>query len=196
MSCLASHQRAWAAVASIFVLTATVWCQTKQNQDLTRNDIVIERDRPTVYICADTNLMKKNKGDDLWLRINNNTRWTIRFKSDRVGTKPQLYKLPTGKGVAALSKDSVAFPQYEIESKRTRQSDSLWGDVGTFSWLLSGNSTVFTVPKRYFKDNLLYIEFAYAWEFVETVGRESHAPQHRVYFSVFDSNDLSGSACY
>src|SRR5207247_621974 len=135
MRFLTSQQNAWlACVVSIVALSSTSLSQTKQNRDLTRNDIVIQRDRPTIYICVDANVTKKNGSDDLWLKLNNNTIWTVRFESDRAGTKPQLHRLANGKSVAALSKDSIAFPRYEIESKDNRQSVSLWGDVGTFNW--------------------------------------------------------------
>ena len=174
-----------------------VFCQAINNRTLTRDDVVVNRDKPTVYICADADLMNKDKeiGGDVWLRINNNTIWTIRFEAERMGTKQQLFKLPNGQKIAALSKASIAFPRYEIESKKTGEGLSLWGDVHTFNWLLSNNSAIFKVPGKYFKDNLLYIDIVYGWELVGTLARESNPPHHRVYFAVHDSTEISGSKC-
>jgi hypothetical protein len=95
--------------------------QTEQSKRLTINDVTIARDKPTVYLCVDRELMKKKKeakDDNLWVRVYNNTIWTIKFQAVRPGTPPQLFELPNGKFMTALTNNSIAFPEYQFESKK------------------------------------------------------------------------------
>lgn len=179
----------------------SVFAQTGKKINLTRNDVVIKRDKPTVYICIDRELMEKKKevnDDSLWLRIYNNTIWIISFQAARPGTPPQLFKLPNGTIRTALTNESTAFPEYQFESKEggDAMNKPKWGDVGTIDFLPPNISAAFKVPLKYFKDGALYLKYNYEWEFVGTIGHESNSPSHRVYLHINDISNISGEICY
>jgi hypothetical protein len=175
--------------------------QTEQSKRLTINDVTIARDKPTVYLCVDRELMKKKKeakDDNLWVRVYNNTIWTIKFQAVRPGTPPQLFELPNGKFMTALTNNSIAFPEYQFELKKDAKEfdQPNWGDFGTIDFLPSNISAAFKVPIKYFKAGVLYLEYKYEWEFVGAIGHESHSPSHRVYLHLNDISNLSGEICY
>jgi hypothetical protein len=184
------------ACYSLSYLAGGVLSQTNDPKSLRREDIVIRRNRPTIYLCAD-HKTDKNGTDVIWLRIYNNTIWTIRFGADRTGTSQKLLKLSSGSRVAGLTNESVAFPRYEFEPSETgaKKQGPEWGDVGTVSWLPSNTSASFSVPRGYFKLGTLFLKYKYEWEFTGAVADESYAPVHRVYFGIADLGDLSGHLC-
>jgi hypothetical protein len=175
--------------------------QTEQSKRLTINDVTIARDKPTIYLCVDRELMKKKKeakDDNLWVRVYNNTIWAIKFQAVRPGTPPQLFERPNGKFMTALTNESIAFPHYQFQSKVDAKefNEPAWGDFGTIEFLPSNISSTFEVPAKYFKDGVLYLEYNYEWEFVGAIGHESHSPTHRVYLHLNDISNLSGEICY
>jgi hypothetical protein len=176
-----------------------VFAQTSKDTTLTRDEVVIVRNKPSIYLCVDRELLGKNKeaNNNLWLRINNNTIWTIRFKGENRGTLQQLIKLPTGTIIAGLSNDSIVSPQYQFESKKVGDELYLpkWGNMPTVNWLPSGTSVLFKVPKKYFNGSYLFIEYNYDWEFRGVLEHESDPPIHRVYFYTNDLLGISGRAC-
>lgn len=151
--------------------------QTRRATNLRRDEAVVRRDRPTVYICLDRKTER-----DVWLRIYNNTIWTTRFHGG--GRDVKMFKLPDGTRVAALSNGATVSPEYRFESKQTGDEvDYSWGDVHSVIFLPSDTYALFKVPDSKFGSNLLFLEYTYEWEFTGAVGSESHAPQHRIYFS-------------
>lgn len=167
-----------AAVTSCVMLFAVVVSsQTRTASNLRRDQAVIRRDRPTVYLCLD-----RKTDNDVWLKIYDNTIWTIRFAGG--GKSSRLIDLPDGTRVGAFSNGAVASPEYRFESRQTgAEVDYSWGDVHTFAFLPSDNYVLFRVPASKFERNLLFLEYQYEWEFSGAVGSESNPPQHRVYFS-------------
>lgn len=155
---------------------------------LTREDVVIKDDKPSIYLCADTKSGRSvpAAGADVWLKLFNNTVWTIRFNAQRAGAALTPLRLSNGRTVAALQDSSFSYPRYQLEPKSGGNGSSrpLWGGVGTSSWLPSGKYMTFKVPSKYFKDHILFLEYKYEWEFVGTVGQESYSPTHRVYLSL------------
>ncbi len=177
-----------------------VVCQTKRAADLTRNDVVIKPNETSVYLCVDRELgNKRKKGGSnlLWLRVHNNTVWTIRFRAERMGTLSQPLKLSNGRIIPGLTNRSTAFPEYEFEPKKpgVQLGGPSWGDLGTANWLPSNTSSLFAVPTKYFKLGTLYLEYKYEWEFTGSIADESHAPIHRIYFDVADISEVSGHLC-
>lgn len=154
-----------------------VCSQTRRASNLKRDEAVIRRDRPTVYLCLD-----RKTDNDVWLRIYNNTIWTTRFRGG--GKMSTLLKLPDGTRVAALSNGDIASPEYRFESKQTGgEVDYSWGDIHSAIFLPSDTYALFKVPSGKFNSNLLFLEYAYEWEFTGAAGTESHPPRHRVYYS-------------
>jgi hypothetical protein len=139
----------------------------------------------------------KDTAGILWLRIHNNTIWTIRFGAEKKGTFEKSLKLSNGKIIPGLTTESVAFPRYEIEAKKPRTESQIpkWGDFGTASWLPSNTSAVFSVPIKYINSGTLFLQYKYEWEFTGAIGDESHAPIHRVYFDIANISDVPGHMC-
>jgi hypothetical protein len=173
--------------------------QTKRAKNLTRDDVVIKPNKASIYICVDRKLWKNKEGgsDLLWLRVHNNTIWTIRFRAERTGTSQKLLKLSNGKITPGLTNHSTAFPRYEFEPKKFGEqlSGPSWGDSGTANWLPTNTSSLFTVPAKYFKVGTLFLEYKYEWEFTGTIADESHGPAHKIYFDIADISDISGHFC-
>ena len=165
---------------------------------LRRDDVVIRKDRPSIYLCVDKELWQRRKADeDIWLRAYNNTVWAIRFDAEKMGTATRPLKLSNGNTVAALSNSSVSFPHFQVEQKGGggKSTGSLWGDVATSNWLPSDTGARFKVPARYFKDGNLYLVYQYEWELIGIHARESHAPVHKIYLYGGDSDSAPGPFC-
>lgn len=178
-------------LVTVFAVTATT--QTQNAKGLTRDDIVIQRNRATVYLCVDRPF---DGNSDLWLKIANNTIWTIRFRAERAGTMQQSLRLSSGKIIAGLTNKSTAFPRYEFETADQPISEGpRWGDFGTANWLPSGNSASFAVRVPHSQTGKLYLEYKYEWEFTSAIADESHGPSHRVYFDVNDVKDFAAHRC-
>jgi hypothetical protein len=167
---------------------------------LTRADVVIESNKPSIFLCIDNN---KNKdkiitdGSDVWLRIYNNTIWTIKFNAQQIGASTQKLKLSNGSIVRGLSNKTISYPNYEFESIKDNKISDMpqWSDITTANWLLSNNYTVFRVPSKLFENNLLFLGYKYEWELIGAAGQESYSPTHRVYFHLDDSLDISKNYC-
>jgi hypothetical protein len=174
--------------------------QVSTRTPLTRKQVVIRSDKPSVYLCVDGGPRQGKAGEDgdvLWLRIVNNTIWTIRFKATRGGTEVRPLKLSNGTIVSGLTKKSAVDPHYQVEDARSghrREGPSL-GDVGTVNFLPSDISALFSVPDRYLKEGALFVEYKYEWEFIGTVAEESNSPVHRIYLRVGDLSELSAYRC-
>jgi len=167
--------------------------QTKNVKQLAREDIVIHQNRPTVYLCLD-------RPDDgkgvIWLRIANNTVWSLRFRAERQGTNQRLLRLSKGKNVAGLTGDSTAFPRYEFETADHRKPEvSPRGDFSTSSWLPPGTSALFAVTVPHSETAKVYLEYKYEWEFTSAIADESYGPVHRVYFDVKELKDFAAKRC-
>ncbi|MGH9928572.1 MAG: hypothetical protein ACREA9_04985 [Pyrinomonadaceae bacterium] len=183
-------------------ISGNVSSQERNAANLTRENVVVTWNKPTVYICADLKLNKsKNNstkdGNIVWLRVYNNTIWTIRFGATTGATLQKALVLPNGSRVAGLTDDSVFFPRYEFESNspNAEAERPAWGDFGTASWLPSNVSAVFSVPQKYFANGKLFLTYKYQWEFTGTIGDESHAPVHRVYFDAGSVSDIWEHLC-
>jgi hypothetical protein len=95
-----------------------LFAQSKKDTKLTRKDIIINLNKPTIFLCVDKDKNKKIKitdNDELWLRIYNNTVWTIKFNSQKMGIPTQKLKLSNGGIVGGLLNNSTTYPNYEFE---------------------------------------------------------------------------------
>jgi hypothetical protein len=174
--------------------------QVSSRTPLTRNKVVIRSDKASVYLCVDNGpgqTKAAKDGDVLWLRIVDNTIWTIRFKAIGGGSEARPLRLSNGAIVAGLTNKSVVVPFYEVDDAMTgqRREAPIWGDVGTLKFLPSDTSALFSVPVRHLKEGSLFVEFNYEWEFIGSVGNESNSPVHRVYLGIADLSKLSGDQC-
>ena len=157
-------------------LSLVAFSQSSRTSNLKRDQAVVRRDKPSVYICLD-----RKTESEAWLRIHNNTVWTLQFQGG--GRSSKLLTLSNGKRVAALSSGSLAFPEYRFESKSGGEVNYAWEDVHTVMFLPSGAYALFKVPANKFDSGLLFLQYVYEWELTGAVGSESNPPQHRVFNS-------------
>jgi len=189
-ACLA---RFFAVGCLVALLAGMAPTQTKSARGLSRNDIVIRRNLPTVYLCLDRPV---DGTGVLWLRIANNTIWTIRFRAEKPGTKQRPLRLSTGNIIAGLTHRSTGFPRYVLEVTNEQSSQPQPGsDFGTASWLPSNTSALFAVGDAHSQTGSLYLEYKYEWEFTGAIADESHGPVHRVYFGLNGVNEFAAHGC-
>lgn len=198
-------QMIYFSVSLIFPLSWSPagWAQTRMKQQvtprsLTRKQVVVDEKKPTVYLCVNGNGSNSKAADVLWFTVFNNTIWTIRFRSSSGESNIKPLKLSNGSLVPGLTKESVFVPHYQVEDAQTnaRRMGPGWGDTSTVSFLPSGTSARFSVPKSYLKDSALFLEYKYEWEFTGTVADESYAPVHRAYLPIADPEDISSGVCH
>jgi hypothetical protein len=178
-------------------------------QCIKRADILVEPDKPTVYItyeragqfskapgrlaATDPSDEEKLKGESIkgvWLRLHNNTRWAISFPTESLylgGTKTVPLRLCNGSGALALRDGIEVNARYEIDilpghENVTRPRVANRIDVFSDSWLGPSCSIVFVVPREYLKEPLaICLPFHYEWE-MEKEQLRSGEPEHRIYF--------------
>jgi hypothetical protein len=124
----------------------------------------------------------------LWLRIHNNTPWTIGFPSESlyIGTAVTPWHLCDGVGVLGLRDGLEVSAYYQVDSagRERHLPPTVPGriDVIPTSWLPPGRSVIFQVRHEYVNDSYsVYLSFNYEWETRKGVvgGGE---PEHRTYF--------------
>ena len=152
-------------------------------------DVRINKNQPTVYVTFERKgerkpLYVEESNQGLWLRLHNNTRWTIIMPS---------FGVPKPLGDAGLF--------YEVEA--IRGEETIEGPSGlevrrlevdrvpigyrldhTYSPLRleSGKSILFSIPREHLVRNLaVRISFHYEWEGEHAISR-GNEPQHNVYF--------------
>jgi hypothetical protein len=140
------------------------------------------------------------------LRLHNNTRWAISFSTDSlyIGPKATPLRLSDGRGALGLRDGIEVNIRYGIEPELglepVKAPDSSINtrpievkppvinrsDMLSTSWLPSGRSVIFIVPREHLAKNLrVYVSFTYEWETAEhDYGNKE--PEHRVYFRAAD----------
>lgn len=200
--------RIFLSILVIFSLTAGAHAQHRKSR-VTSNSVRILKDKPTVYITfvrfgkrepGDTN----ETGEGVWLRVHNNTRWSLAFDGAGVFSRNNnvvaLYygveRVPESRPIVyriipPLPQGSPFDPPqvHTQPSKKPEVDKYINCDVPPGNWrtidvvsppilLPPGKSMIFSVPRETLCKNLmLYIEYNYAWE---KWGVDE--PQHRVYF--------------
>lgn len=169
-------------VALISILILNVVCLAQKPKCDEETGFALDANKPTVYLefvqfgkASDWGSyklgepMKKpdiKKGDDIWLRLNNNSCWGISFRS--LSSIVQLIDDTENPGKKKLSFDlvdglavNVAYISQEQDSKVVP-----WGgDTFSVSRLRSGKSIVFPVYKEHLeKQRSIYVPFNYSWE--------------------------------
>lgn len=135
--------------------------------------------------------IKAGPNSDVWLRLHNNTRWAITFRTNSmyIGRKPELYKRMDGKSVPALGEDMQISIQYGLaEENGTPIPSGI--DMAWVSLLPPGRSILFSVPRDALNlRRKVYVEFRYEWEDDPSSLSQSRV-EHRV---VVDSYILPAS---
>lgn len=133
----------------------------QQSSEDGRRGMLVRKDRPSVYVEFERSgralpLFEGEKEDRIWLRLQNNTKWTIEFCSfsvkEQYGSAGVVYEVKRQRSSS-----------FQTEAK-TPQGYST-GDTCTAYHLSSGKSLVFSVPREHLRTNLyLEIEFWPEWE--------------------------------
>ena len=185
-------------VTILFVLffTFTGIAQTDKCGEAT--GYVLNVDKPSVYIefeqfgKADDwgtyrlgEQMKKpeiKKGNDVWLRLYNNSCWEITFRSlsSYIRTVPD----PANPGKIKLAFDLLGGTAVNVAYVAQEQDGTQvpWGgDSFSISGLPSGRSIVFPVYRQHLeKSRSIYVPFNYGWE--KDKFSENLSPDHHSFF--------------
>jgi hypothetical protein len=103
----------------------------------------------------------REPGSDIWLRLRNNSEFLISFAtfSMYVGPKTEPVTAADGRGLLALSEGMEVNVIFGIEDS-TGRPVPYGGDVSSKSWLPSGRSIIFGVPRQLFSnDHSVFVEY-------------------------------------
>lgn len=158
----------------------------------TQTQVRLTKDKPTVYITFERAgkrepLEVEESSEGIWLRLHNNTHWTIFFPAFGVpkalGEVGMFYEIEATKSLEVY-RDA---PEIRESHKQENCTPELpvgyrLGHVYSMVRLPPGNSIVFSVPREHLAKGLaLRISFNYEWQNEDDVfaGRE---PKSHVYF--------------
>ena len=157
----------------VTVLIACILCQTAiaHAQNIKASSKArLKKDKPTVYIeferMGDRKPLRVGESNTgIWLRLHNNTKWSIILNMQDVPSKDY--------GDASLFYDELSGQKITFERSC---------HVCSFNALGSGRSLLFSIPAEHLSEGLgIRIQFSYGWEDLNKVfaGQE---PQHYVLF--------------
>lgn len=159
------------AVAAILILECVALSGAAQQPSEVRIDV----NKPTVYLAFD----HLGPDDLVWLRLRNNSHWSISFRTENPGTTLMPLRLSDGRLVSGLADNLEVTPEYVIEN--IPNGDSRYWCTSSESWLAPGLSAIFSLPRVALKPvGRIKINFTYEWE---GPGKE---PEHRVDFREFE----------
>jgi hypothetical protein len=153
------------------------------------DDARLDESKPTVYLTLE------RLGDDgnVWLRLHNNTRWAISFRTrDAYGGVSDVTPLSLGDGrqLKGLVNGLVVLPEYFIE--HAPEAPGIGGRYWCYSsasWLPSGRAVLFSFPRKELREwERLYLTYTYEWE------HDENEPEHKVKFYGSDLRKLDQSS--
>lgn len=181
----------------------------------TTNDVRILKDKPTVYITferfgkalnpneqkmvqGDQRKKVPEKGTDVWLRIHNNTCWSVNF--DQYGIYlPKPRPGETFKDVllkrAGILEDGVETALYYSIMKGSTRIGYTGIDVVDSVTLPPGLTVLFSVDRKHLASKQsIRVSFNYSWEYQhgdEKRGYINNEPEHYIAFSDYDLKEQS-----
>ena len=182
-------------IGLLFISNLIVFSQQKATCDETTN-YLIDKEMPSVYLTFEqfgkatswtqskigewSDKSKIEKGEDVWLRLHNNSCWEIKFITDSLylskTTVDGKFKVIYG----VLEDGALANIQYKVEEQNRKQV-SYGSDIGNVSSLPSGKSVLFGVFKDHLsKSRSIYVDFNYGWEVKDF--SNNLAPLHQAFF--------------
>ena len=191
-----------ALLAVLIVCMLTVVCISQQvNPPTLGSDVRISKDRPAIYITfehrgkainpMDSRLAEtgetsksKEKGEDYWLRLHNNSRWAVLIptRSLYVGKKVSPFLLSDGGSILGLSDGMEVNAHYTVVEDDGRVVP-YGGDSDSESWLPPGRSVIFSVNREHLsKGRSIYIYFNYEWERGEVYSNNLPAEHRSMYW--------------
>jgi hypothetical protein len=183
------------SIVFVFIFSFAVFPQQKVVCDETTN-FSIDKQMPSIYLTFErfgkatswtqskigewSDKSKIEKGDDVWLRLHNNSCWDIKFKTDSLYLSKTIVdgKLKIIYGI--LEDGALANIQYSVEEQNRKQVP-YGSDTASLSSLPSGKSVIFGVFKDHLsKSRSIYIDFTYGWEVKDF--SNNLAPLHQAFF--------------
>ena len=135
--------------------------------------MLVRKDRPSVYIEFERSgkappLFEGEKEDRIWLRLQNNSKWTIEFCSfsvkEQYGGTGVVYQVKGYGSSLGVERSTLQRNENQQEQTKLPQGYST-GDTCTAYHLSSGKFVEFSVPRAHLMKNLyLEIEFWPEWE--------------------------------
>jgi len=169
-------------------------------------DVRIDKTNPGIYLTFErlgkavnspsTRLMEpsdssnsKQNGSDVWLRLHNNTCWTIQlltFSMYMPKKKPDEKQGDWIKRIGYLENNTEISLDYDVVEKDGRRHFSPF-DSFAASNVPPGVSVIFSVARDDLsKERSIYVDFHYAWEVNERGYARANEPEHRVEYSSYD----------
>lgn len=143
-----------------FIVTVSFVSAQTRKPNSPSSDIRLSRDKPSVYISYERSGKRKplhvsESDEGIWLRLHNNTKWTIKFPvSGSLETHGDVGMFYTLEVVSELPDEVVDIPKGE-ELGHTYSPFELRG----------GESVLFSVPHEHLpKGIVLRVKFSYEWE--------------------------------
>jgi len=148
----------------ILILSSALYSQTPA-------EVRIDPNQPTVYFTPEG-----LDGDKLWLRLHNNSRWAISFRTAWAARITIPYRLADGPVINAMIEGTEVEPEYLIENPIIGGYASYWC-ASVESWLAPGTSALMSVEVERLKPIADYsVKFRYEW------AGKTDEPEHRVKF--------------
>jgi hypothetical protein len=211
---------------SLFLIVcgaATATAQRKAPLD-TRKSVRVDQKKPAIYLefvkvgtCRHAESFTVLSGnpcqskredvrvdtfDAAWLRLRNNSRWSIELKAGNIYASPKTegYDLQDGRTVAGITDGVEMDIEYDVEAERgyervetEKGTEYKFIDVQapyikrlgvSFQvFLPPGRSVIFAVKREYLAKYLsVFVQYVYEWETSEKDSAFDE-PRHRVYFS-------------
>lgn len=148
-----------------FIATVSFVSAQTRKPNRPSSEVRLSRDKPSVYISYERSgkrepLHASESDEGIWLRLHNNTKWTIKFPvfgaTEAHGDVGMFYILEV---VSELPDEVVDIPKGEE-----------LGHVYSPFELRSGESVLFSVPREHLPKGIaLRVKFSYEWEDPDTV---------------------------
>jgi hypothetical protein len=169
-------------ILNLGIMPEAIVAQREGAKSLTRSDVILDSSRPSIFSCFDEVTPNLDRSSSIWVRITNNSIWTLQFPAHERGSSHTVQKLSDGREVAMLLKGAIFHPGYGLISDSGRQViTQISIHLGTVSFLPSNSYAIFSVQRRKSKKGRLYLDFNYEWE-LNTVYQAT--PTHRLYIEL------------
>jgi hypothetical protein len=189
----------------LLVLSAPALTQNKNCGET--SGFVIDQEKPSVYITferfgkandwkearlgewSDKSAIKK--GNDVWLRLNNNSCWDITFNTDSLYINKAVVDGKPKMIFGVLEDGAIANIQYKIE-EQDRKQVTYGAHGGNVSSLPAGRSVLFGVLREHLEnDRSIYVPFQYGWE--KKKFSSNLEPMHRSFFWGYRLEEVSSN---
>jgi hypothetical protein len=170
------------AIAVMLGVTISIYANPSKS-DAGTGKVKINQAKPSVFISfvkvgKREPLESGESSEGVWLRLHNNTRWTVWLPS---------FGVPEGAGDIGVHYDLERMPssderQVEVKDHNCPSPYSL-PHPASFRPVKPGKSVLFSIPRESFTSyQRMRVFFFYAWEsFTDVIS--SKEPRHFVYFS-------------